>query len=132
MTLYYTILYYTIHYYYYYYYHGGVSGIYKGRVKVGLGVSYMEIAILALLAVNLLFLIWQTRIIGLAISNLDSSIAQALPAVLQEAVKELNVSDIVEPVNPIMQVIAEAIGNSVKPATLEVKEISRSEDGKFS
>ena len=129
---YYTILYYTIHYYYYYYYHGGVSGIYKGRVKVGLGVSYMEIAILALLAVNLLFLIWQTRIIGLAISNLDSSIAQALPAVLQEAVKELNVSDIVEPVNPIMQVIAEAIGNSVKPATLEVKEISRSEDGKFS
>jgi len=104
----------------------------KDMVGGGLGVSYMEIAILALLAVNLLFLLWQTRIIGLAISNLDSSIAQALPAVLQEAVKELNVSDIVEPVNPIMQVIAEAIGKNVKPPSLEVKEIARSEDGKFS
>lgn len=98
----------------------------------GLGVSYMEIAILALLTVNLLFLIWQTRIIGLAIKQLDGNIAQALPVVIQEAVRELNVSDIVEPVNPIMQVIADAIGKSVSPPNLEVKEISRSADGKFS
>lgn len=92
----------------------------------------MEIAILALVAANLLFLIWQTRIIGLTIRQLDGNIAQALPVVLQEAVKELNVSDIVEPVNPIMQVIADAIGKSVTPPNLEVKEITRSDDGKFS
>lgn len=104
----------------------------KDVVRCGLGVSYMEIAILALVAANLLFLIWQTRIIGLAIRQLDGNIAQALPAVIEEAVKGLNVSDIVEPVNPIMQVIADAIGKSVTPPNLEVKEISRSDDGKFS
>ena len=104
----------------------------KDMVGGGLGVSYMEIAILALLAVNLLFLIWQTRIIGLAISNLDSGIAQALPVALQEAVTNLNVSDIVEPVNPIMQAIADALSNSIKPPSIEVTEISRSKDGKFS
>lgn len=98
----------------------------------GLGVSNIEIAILALVTANLLFLIWQTRIIGLAIKELDGNIAKALPIVIQEAVKELNVSDIVEPVNPIMQVIADAIGKSVTPPSLEVKEISRSDDGKFS
>ena len=101
-------------------------------VGAGLGVSYTEIAILALLIANLLFLIWQTRIIGLTIKQLDGNIAKALPIVIQEAVKELNVSDIVEPVNPIMQVIAEAIGKSVQSPNLEVKEISRSDDGKFS
>ena len=122
----------TILYYYYYYYYPGVLGMLKDMVGGGLGVSYMEIAILALLTVNLLFLIWQTRIIGLAIKQLDGNIAQALPVVIQEAVRELNVSDIVEPVNPIMQVIADAIGKSVSPPNLEVKEISRSADGKFS
>jgi len=95
-------------------------------------VSNIEIAIIALLCLNLGFSIWQTRIIGLAIQKLDSNIAQALPMVIQEAVKELNLSDVVEPVNPIMQVIAEAIGKSVKTPTLEVKEISRADDGKFS
>ena len=104
----------------------------KDVVGCGLGVSNMEMAILALLTVNLLFLIWQTRIIGLAIRQLDENIALAIPAVIEEAIKGLNVSDIVEPVNPIMQVIADAIGKSVKPPSLEVKEISRSEDGKFS
>ena len=94
--------------------------------------SNIEIAIIALLCLNLGFSIWQTRIIGLAIQKLDSNIAQALPMVIQEAVKELNLSDVVEPVNPIMQVIAEAIGKSVKTPTLEVKEISRADDGKFS
>ena len=93
--------------------------------------SNTEIAIIALLCLNLGFTIWQTRIIGLAIQKLDSNIAQALPVVIQEAVKELNLSDVVEPVNPIMQVIAEAIGKSVQAPSLEVKEISRGEDGKF-
>lgn len=107
-------------------------GYFKGFIRDGWGVSNMETAIIALLCVNIAFLVWQTRIIGLAIKELDGNIAKALPIVIQEAVKELNVSDIVEPVNPIMQVIAEAIGKSVTPPNLEVKEISRSNDGKFS
>tara|TARA_Y100001973_G_C5165988_1_gene316192 strand:+ start:1160 stop:1447 length:288 start_codon:yes stop_codon:yes gene_type:complete len=94
-------------------------------------VSIIEIAILALLTLNLGFSVWQTRIIGLAIQKLDSNIAQALPMVLQEAIQDLNLSDVVEPVNPIMQIIAEAIGNSVKPPSIEVTEISRGKDGKF-
>ena len=93
--------------------------------------SNIEIAIIALLCLNLGFAIWQTRIIGLTIHKLDANIAQALPLVIQEAVQELNLSDVVEPVNPIMQVIAEAIGNSVKPPSIDVTEISRGEDGKF-
>ena len=93
--------------------------------------SNIEIAIIALLCLNLGFCIWQTRIIGLAIQKLDSNIAQALPIVIQEAVKELNLSDVVEPVNPIMQIIADSIGKSIQSPSLEVKEISRAEDGKF-
>lgn len=93
--------------------------------------SNIEIAIIALLCLNLGFLIWQTRIIGLAIQKLDSNIAQALPIVIQEAVKELNLADVVEPVNPIMQIIADSIGKSIQGPSLEVKEISRAEDGKF-
>jgi predicted transcriptional regulator YheO len=94
-------------------------------------VSIIETAIIALLCLNLGFSIWQTRIIGLAIQKLDSNIAQALPIVIQEAVKELNLSDVVEPVNPIMQIIADSIGKSIQGPSLEVKEISRAEDGKF-
>ena len=97
-----------------------------------MGVSNIEMTILALLAINLMFSIWQTRIIGLAIRKLDQNIAQALPLVLQEAIKDLDMTNLPEPVNPIMSIIAEAIGNSIKPPSLEVKEISRSGDGKFS
>ena len=97
-----------------------------------MGVSNIEMTILALLAINLMFSIWQTRIIGLAIRKLDQNIAQALPLVLQEAIKDLDMTNLPEPVNPIMSIIAEAIGNSIKPPSLEVKEISRSDDGKFS
>ena len=93
--------------------------------------SNIEIAIIALLCLNLGFSIWQTRILGLAIQKLDSNIAQALPIVIQKAVKELNLADVVEPVNPIMQIIADSIGKSIQGPSLEVKEISRAEDGKF-
>lgn len=101
-------------------------------VGAGLGVSYIEIAILALLTLNLLLTLWQTRILGLSISKLDGNIAQALPLVLEEAVSNLDLTNLPEPANPIMSIIAEAIGNSIKPPSLEVKEVVRSSDGKFS
>tara|TARA_Y100000401_G_C8291123_1_gene208784 strand:+ start:268 stop:552 length:285 start_codon:yes stop_codon:yes gene_type:complete len=92
--------------------------------------TYMEMAIIALVGLNLLFAIWQTRIIGLSFAKLDSNIAQALPLVLKEAIQELNI-DSIETVNPIMKVIAESIGKSISPNNIEVTEISRSGDGKF-
>ena len=92
----------------------------------------MEIAILALLTLNLLLTLWQTRILGLSIRKLDGNIAQALPIVLEEAVSNLDLTNLPEPANPIMSIIAEAIGNSIKPPSLEVKEVVRSSDGKFS
>ena len=92
----------------------------------------MEIAILALLTLNLLLTLWQTRILGLSIRKLDGNIAQALPIVLEEAVSNLDLANLPEPANPIMSIIAEAIGNSIKPPSLEVKEVVRSSDGKFS
>ena len=102
----------------------------------GWRVSYIENAILAIICINLLFSVWQTRILGIAIRNeaakLDHNIAEALPIVLQNAVSELNLMDLPDPPHPIMQIIAEAIGNQMKPPSLEVKEIVRGEDGKFS
>ena len=93
----------------------------------------MEEIILAILCINTLFLIWQTRILGLAVQNsareLDRSLAEALNSIVENL--GLGEIQLPEPPNPIMQVIAEAIGQSIKPPTLEVKEISRSEDGKF-
>ena len=108
----------------------------KESVVLVLGVSYIESAILLIICVNLLFSVWQTRILGMAIrieaKKLDHNIAEALPIVLTNAVSELNLSDLPEPPNPLMQIIAEAIGNQMKPPSLDVKEIIRSEDGQFS
>ena len=89
----------------------------------------MEQIILAILCINTLFLVWQTRILGIAVQNaarqLDASFAEALKSV----VSELPIGDF-EPPNPVMQAIANAIGGSMAPPG-QIKEISRADDGKF-
>jgi hypothetical protein len=89
----------------------------------------MEEIILAILCINTLFLVWQTRILGIALQKtarqLDSSFAQALQAV----VADLPIGDF-EPPNPVMQAIANAIGGNMAPSG-QIKEITRSDDGKF-
>tara|TARA_Y100000401_G_scaffold84088_1_gene69389 strand:- start:138 stop:530 length:393 start_codon:yes stop_codon:yes gene_type:complete len=89
----------------------------------------MEEIILAILCINTLFLVWQTRILGIALQKtarqLDASFAQALQAV----VADLPIGDF-EPPNPVMQAIANAIGGNMAPPG-QIKEISRSDDGKF-
>ena len=79
-------------------------------------------------------LLWQTRILGLAVQNSARELDASLAAALNSIVENLGIGDLQlpDPPNPIMQVIAEAIGQSIKPPSLEVKEISRSDDGKFS
>mgnify|MGYP006969359977 CR=1 FL=1 len=85
--------------------------------------------ILAILCINTLFLLWQTRILGLAVQKtarqLDASFAQALQAV----VADLPIGDF-EPPNPVMQAIANAIGGNMAPPG-QIKEITRADDGKF-
>ena len=99
---------------------------FKARLRPHWG---MEEIILAILCINTLFLIWQTRILGLAVQKtarqLDASFAQALQAV----VADLPIGDF-EPPNPVMQAIANAIGGNMAPPG-QIKEISRSDDGKF-
>ncbi len=89
----------------------------------------MEEIILAILSINTLFLVWQTRILGIALQKtarqLDSNFAQALQAV----VADLPIGDF-EPPNPVMQAIANAIGGNMAPSG-QIKEITRSDDGKF-
>jgi len=99
---------------------------FKARLRPQWG---MEEIILAILCINTLFLLWQTRILGLAVQKtarqLDASFAQALQAV----VADLPIGDF-EPPNPVMQAIANAIGGNMAPPG-QIKEISRSDDGKF-
>ena len=89
----------------------------------------MEEIILAILCINTLFLLWQTRILGLAVQNtarqLDASFAEALKAVVQD----LPLGDF-EPPNPVMQAIANAIGGNMAPPG-QIKEIRRADDVKF-
>ena len=99
---------------------------FKVRLRAQWG---MEEIILAILCINTLFLVWQTRILGIALQKtarqLDASFAQALQAV----VADLPIGDF-EPPNPVMQAIANAIGGNMAPPG-QIKEISRSDDGKF-
>jgi len=89
----------------------------------------MEQYIMVLLCINTLFLIWQTRILGLAVQkaavDLDASFAEALRSV----VSDLPIGDF-EPPNPVMTAIANAIGGNLAPIG-EIKEIKRGDDGKF-
>lgn len=89
----------------------------------------MDQYILALLCINTLFLVWQTRILGIALQKtarqLDASFADALRSV----VAELPIGDF-EPPNPVMQAIASAISGNVAPSG-QIKEITRADDGKF-
>lgn len=100
--------------------------LFKSRLRPVWG---MEQIILAILCINTLFLIWQTRILGLALQKtarqLDASFAEALRSV----VSDLPIGDF-EPPNPVMQAIANAIGGNLSPVG-EIKEISRADDGKF-
>ena len=89
----------------------------------------MDQYILALLCINTLFLVCQTRILGIALQKtarqLDASFADALRSV----VAELPIGDF-EPPNPVMQAIDSAISGNVAPSG-QIKEITRADDGKF-
>jgi len=94
-------------------------------------VSNLEIAIFCIILLNILLTLYQTRVLAMIVTNsaadLDSKLAQAIQGVMGNVQLEG-----VEPPNPIQQVIAQLIQQRMKPPSLEVTEITRGDDGKFS
>jgi len=96
-----------------------------------------EIAIIALLVASLALQVILARTIGQLVTrgvgHLDQSLAAALTETmssLPDALQGMAI-DLPEPPNPIQALIFEMIQSKMKPPNLEVKEISRSDDGKF-
>jgi hypothetical protein len=75
------------------------------------------------------------RITQIAASQLAARV-EALNQALGEALQNLAESGILSgnapQANPIMEIIGEVLRNQMKEPSLEVKEIARGEDGKFS
>ena len=70
------------------------------------------------------------RLIARSIHQLDQNIAQSLTNTLENLPDLVNQIEM-EPINPMQQMIMNLIQEKMNPA-IQVKEISRSEDGKFS
>ena len=95
------------------------------------GMTYMEVAIIALVCLNLAFSVYQTRLLGLVIRNTAQELDNSLANAIKEVISTLPIGDI-EPINPIQQMIAQILQDRMTPASIQVKEVSRAEDGKFS
>lgn len=96
--------------------------------------NYAELAIIALLMLSIAVQVLLARsiagIMRQGVSHLDESLAAALqetvsnlPAIAGEAFQE--------PPNPIQALLAQYLGERLKPPTLQVKEITRDDGGKF-
>ena len=100
--------------------------------------NYAELAIMALLVLSIGVQVLLARslagIFRQGVDHLDNSLAQALKSTLENLPESLGtLADLApEPINPIQAMIMEMIQARMKPPALQVKEISRSEDGKFS
>ena len=94
--------------------------------------SITEILILCIITLNLLFAIWQTRILGIQIKleaeKLDSNLANAIQVLLEQVPSLENV----EQINPMQQLIMSMVQDRMKPPAILAKEVSRDETGKFS
>ncbi len=104
--------------------------MFYGRVGVGLGMNYLEVAILAACLTTLAFSIWQTRVLGLIIRNTARDLDGSLASALQNVVSELPIGDF-EPPNPFQQVLAQILQEKMNPPIV-AKAIERDESGKFS
>ena len=110
----------------------------RGRFRAGCGphpgMNYAELVIIALLLLSIGVQVLLARslagIFRQGVDHLDASLAAAiqetvsnLPAIAGEAFQE--------PPNPLQQLLVQYLGERMKPPTLEVKEITRDEGGKF-
>ena len=92
--------------------------------------NYAEIAIIALVCLNLAFSVYQTRLLGLVIRNTAQELDNSLANAIEEVVSSLPIGDF-EPPNPIQQMIAQILQDRMKQPNIEVKEVTRAADGKF-
>ena len=92
--------------------------------------TYMEVAIIALICLNLAFSVYQTRILGLVIRNTSKELDNSLANAIQEVISTLPIGDF-EPPNPFQQLIAQVIQEKMKPPAIQVKEVTRDDSGKF-
>ena len=92
--------------------------------------SYMEVAIIALVCLNLAFSVYQTRLLGLVIRNTAKELDNSLASAIQEVISTLPIGDF-EPPNPFQQVLAQIIQDKMAPAPIVAKEVTRDESGKF-
>ena len=100
-------------------------------MRLGCGMSIIEISILCIILLNILLTLYQTRVLAMIVTNsaaeLDGKLAQAIQSVMGNVQLEG-----MEAPNPIQQVIAQLIQQRMQPPSLEVTEITRGTDGKFS
>ncbi len=90
----------------------------------------MEVAIIALVCLNLAFSVYQTRLLGLVIRNTAKELDNSLANAIQEVISTLPIGDF-EPPNPFQQLIAQVIQEKMKPPAIQVKEVTRDDSGKF-
>ena len=90
----------------------------------------MEVAIIALVCLNLAFSVYQTRLLGLVIRNTAKELDNSLASAIQEVISTLPIGDF-EPPNPFQQVLAQIIQDKMAPAPIVAKEVTRDDSGKF-
>jgi hypothetical protein len=100
--------------------------------------NYADALIIALLVASMMIQVLLARsivsIVRQGVDHLDTSLAQVVQDTLTNLPESLgSLADLApEPINPIQALVIEMIQSKMKPPSLEVKEISRSDDGKFS
>ena len=92
--------------------------------------TYLEVAVIALVCLNLAFSVYQTRLLGLVIRNTAQELDNSLATAIQEVISTLPIGDF-EPPNPIQQMIAQVLQERMKPPSIQVKEVTRDDSGKF-
>ena len=92
--------------------------------------TYLEVAVIALVCLNLAFSVYQTRLLGLVIRNTAKELDNSLANAIQEVISTLPIGDF-EPPNPFQQLIAQVIQEKMKPPAIQVKEVTRDDSGKF-
>jgi hypothetical protein len=92
--------------------------------------TYTEVALIALVCLNLAFSVYQTRLLGLVIRNTARELDNSLAAALDNVISNLPIGDIEQP-SYFQQVLGQIIQENFKPAKIQVKEVTRDDSGKF-
>lgn len=102
--------------------------------RLGESMNPLDIVIIALILVSLAAQLFLARsivdIVRQGIAHLDESLAKALQETMA-SLPGIAADSFQEPPNPIQALLAQYLGERLKPPSLEVKEITRSDDGKF-